>query len=50
MIGLHIKANLPKTYTKPTLKGNGGQPVVIGYKELKPEQVIPFHEGELKEF
>ena len=50
MIGQQIKTNLPKTLAKLTPKGQGFKPAFIGFKEVKPEQVIHLGEGEFTEF
>ncbi len=50
MIGQQIRTNLPKTLAKLTPKGQGFKPAFVGYKEIKPEQVIRMDEGEFMEF
>jgi methyl-accepting chemotaxis protein len=44
------KSNVPKTPLKMAAKGNGRKPALGGFKEVRPEQLIPLEEGEFKEF
>jgi methyl-accepting chemotaxis protein len=48
--GYHLKADLPKTLAKPTIIKKERRLTVTGYKELNPEQLISFDDGESEKF
>ncbi|MBA4393917.1 MAG: hypothetical protein C0407_10225 [Desulfobacca sp.] len=49
-LGRQMKSNLHKPHPKLTAKGNGRKPALGGFKEVRPEQLIPLEEGEFNEF